>query len=285
MGFDLETSGTDTDRDCVVTAAAVRWGGGMQTAARTWVAVPEVDIPAEAAAVHGWTTEAAREPAPPAAVVVDEIVSALAAAVAEGWPLVVMNAPFDLTLLDRTARRLGVVPLVDRAAPYVLDPQVLDKQVDRFRAGRRRLVDLCGHWCVKVTGPAHDARVDAVAACDVVYRIAKRHTWLAKKTLAELHAAQTRWAFEQSSRYRDYVASIAGREDEAAAVRLDWPMVPVASQPVSGDDPLTAPAAADEVAAASLIHCPSEGRARLHVTTADGRRRCRRCGHETDGIS
>jgi DNA polymerase-3 subunit epsilon len=284
MGFDLETSGTDTDRDCIVTAAAVRWGGGLPTEARTWVAVPEVEIPAEAAAVHGWTTEAARSAGRPAAVVVDEIVSALAAGAAEGWPLVVMNAPFDLTLLDRAARRLGVAPLVDRATPYVLDPQVLDKQVDRFRTGRRRLIDLCGHWCVKVTGPAHDARVDAVAACDVVYRIAKRHTWLAKKTLAELHTAQTRWAFEQSSRYRDYVARTPGREDEAAAVRLDWPMVPV---PVSvpGADPLTVPHTVDEVAAASLIHCPSEGRARLHVVTTDGRRRCRRCGHETDGNS
>ena len=52
-----------------------------------------------------------------------------------------MNAPFDLTLLDRELRRhraaslshyLGQNPL------RVLDPRVLDKHLDRYRKGRRR---------------------------------------------------------------------------------------------------------------------------------------------------
>ncbi|MFF1963764.1 exonuclease domain-containing protein, partial [Streptomyces sp. NPDC058232] len=59
-GFDLETTGVDPESARIVTGCAVRFGGGQPSTARSWVVDPGVDIPAEATAVHGWTTEAAR---------------------------------------------------------------------------------------------------------------------------------------------------------------------------------------------------------------------------------
>lgn len=286
LGLDLETSGTDAERDCIVTAAVVRWGGGRPTAARPWIAVPEFEIPAGAEAVHGWSTAAATAQGTDPAVVVAEIIAAVVDGAEQGYPLVVMNAPFDLTLLDRAARRLGVVPLAERATPYVLDPRVLDKQVDRYRSGRRRLEDLCTHWCAKLDGPAHDSRVDAIAACDVVYRIARRHMWLQRKTLAELHDAQRKWAYQQNASFRDHLHRTPGRELEALGVRLDWPMVPAAVAAAREDhraDPLAAMHAAGEVDAAEYHYCTRERSTRAHAVTADGRRRCWSCGNETDG--
>jgi DNA polymerase-3 subunit epsilon len=285
-GLDLETSGTDPERDCIVTAAVVRYGGGQPTAVRPWVAVPEFDIPAEATAVHGWTTAEATAQGQPAAVVVAEVIDTLVDATEQGAPLVVMNASYDLTLLDRTARRLGVVPLAQRVSPYVLDPRVLDKHVDRYRRGRRRLEDLRRHYCVNLDGPAHDSQVDALAACDVVWRIANRHRWLTRKTLAELHDAQRKWAYEQNAGFREYLARTPGRELEALGVRLDWPMVPAAtaaSLEEHGADPLAAMHAAGEVDAAEYHYCTRERSTRAHAITADGRRRCWSCGHETAG--
>ncbi|MEU0948708.1 exonuclease domain-containing protein [Streptomyces canus] len=286
LGLDLETSGTDPEVDCIVTAAVVRWGGGKPTAARPWIAVPEFEIPADAEAVHGWSTEAATaQGAPPDGVVAD-IIAAVVDGVEQGYPLVVMNAPFDLTLLDRAARRLGVRPLAERVTPYVLDPRVLDKQVDRYRKGRRTLTDLCTHWCASLAGPAHDSQVDAIAACDLVYRIAKRHPWLQRKTLAELHDAQQKWANQQNASFRDYLARTPGRELEALGVRLDWPMVPAAVAAALEEhraDPLAAMHAAGEVDAAEYHYCTRERSTRAHAVTADGQRTCWACGHETDG--
>ncbi|MFF1467967.1 exonuclease domain-containing protein [Streptomyces mirabilis] len=286
LGLDLETSGTDPEQDCIVTAAVVRWGGGLPTAARPWVAVPEFEIPAEAEAVHHWSTEEATAQGTDPAVVLAEVIDAVVSGVGQGYPLVVMNAPFDLTLLDRAARRLGVVPLAERATPYVLDPRVLDKQVDRYRRGRRRLEDLCTHWCASLAGPAHDSQVDAIAACDLVYRIAKRHTWLQRKTLAELHDAQQKWATQQNTSFRDYLARTPGRELEALGVRLDWPMVPAATAAALEEhraDPLAAMHAAGEVDAAEYHYCTRERSTRAHAVTADGDRTCWGCGLETAG--
>ena len=226
FGFDLETNGTDVETARIVTGSTVRYGGGKPNDARSWVSdVGGQEIPAEATALHGWTTEAARTAGRPAAVVVEEMTAALAAAVEAGYPLVAMNATFDLSLLDREARRWGVVPLTDRCSPYVVDPRVLDKRVDRYRPGKRTLSDLCRHYVVRLDA-AHTADADAVAACAVTWKIANRYQWLGRMSLPELHAAQVEWAREQAEGLREHFARTPGKEHQAAGVRTEWPFIP-----------------------------------------------------------
>ncbi|MFC8463355.1 exonuclease domain-containing protein [Streptomyces sp. NPDC057250] len=224
-GVDLETTGVDPEADRIVTASVVRYGGGLSTARRSWLADPGVEIPEEATALHGVTGEHAREYGRPAGDVVEEVVAALAEEVTAGWPLVAMNAQFDLTMLDREARRYGVRPLTDRVSPRVLDPRVLDKRLDRYRRGGRTLTDLCRHYVVQLDD-AHTSEADAVAACAVVWKIANRYRVLTRTSLEELHAQQVEWAREQASGLRDYFARTEGKEALAAGVRLEWPLVP-----------------------------------------------------------
>ncbi len=76
----------------------------------------------------------------------EEIARLLVEQCAAGRPLVVMNAPFDLTLLDRELRRHRASSLaryLQNVSLCVLDPRVLDKHLDRYRKGRRTLTDLC----------------------------------------------------------------------------------------------------------------------------------------------
>ncbi|MFE0766128.1 3'-5' exonuclease [Streptomyces smyrnaeus] len=225
VGFDVETTGVDPETDRIVTAAVVRYGGGQPNQVRTWIADPGVEIPAEATKVHGFTTEAARTAGRPAGAVVGEIVAALVELVDEGFPLVVMNAPFDLTMLEAEAERHGVESLFASSVPMVLDPRVLDKHVDQYRPGGRRLEDLCRHYVVPLDA-AHDSGADAVAACGVTWKIANRHRWMTRTPLEELHERQVYWAAEQQAGLRDYFARTPGKEHRALTVRGDWPLIP-----------------------------------------------------------
>ncbi|MGW1989668.1 exonuclease domain-containing protein [Embleya sp. NPDC001921] len=225
VGFDLETTGVNPRRDRIVTAAVVRYVGGRAAQGYTWVADPGVEIPAQATAVHGFTTEAARASGQPAAEVVSELVGVLVDACAGGLPLVVMNAPFDLSLLAEEAARYERPSLTDILSPLVLDPRVLDKQVDPRRRGSRTLTALCEVYDVP-HGGAHDALADAVAACALTEAILVAYPRLAGMPLKELHDAQVRWAADQQASLREYFAKTAGKQQLAHDVRTEWPLIP-----------------------------------------------------------
>ncbi|MEU2996837.1 3'-5' exonuclease [Streptomyces sp. NPDC006995] len=222
-GFDLETTGVDTETDRIVTACVVMLGGKLPTQATTWLANPGVEIPEGAAKVHGITTEVARAEGQPAGQVVEQIVAELAQASYAGIPIVIMNASFDLTLLDREAERHRVHPLTGegRSDLRVVDPRVLDRQVDRYRSGKRTLTHLCQHYDVRLDG-AHSADADAVAACRVAWRQATRYPQLAAMTLDELHTAQVGWAAEQAASLQEHFRQT--RPD--AVVEGAWPLIP-----------------------------------------------------------
>jgi DNA polymerase-3 subunit epsilon len=190
------------------------------------MADPGIDIPEAAAAVHGITTERARKEGRPAGEVVEEVVTALTAVVLSGIPVVAMNAAYDLTMLDREARRHGVQPLAETVGDdlRVVDPFVLDKHVDPYRRGKRTLTDLCRHWQVPLDA-AHDAAADAIAACRVAWRIASTHAEVGASSIDDLHAQQIGWARQQAESLADYFRR-KGEDARAKTVRGDWPLIP-----------------------------------------------------------
>jgi DNA polymerase-3 subunit epsilon len=224
-GFDLETTGVDVETDRIVTACVAELNGD-EPGAVNWLADPGVPIPDGAASVHGITTEKARADGRPAAQVVEEVIAELAAQVTGGTPLVIMNAPYDLTLLDREARRYGLKPLTDLVGSglRVIDPKVLDKEVSHRRGGRT-LTDLCRHYKVQLDG-AHSADADAVGACRVARVIGSRYRRLGRMSMAELHAAQVEWARKQAESLAAYFRRTPGKEEWADGVRTDWPLIP-----------------------------------------------------------
>lgn len=226
-GFDLETTGVDVENDRIVTACAVQCGGGHPTQSATWMADPGIEIPEGAAKVHGITTERARAEGRPAAEVVEQLVAALAECVLAGQPIVAMNASFDLTIVDREARRHGVQPLVDIVGRdlRVVDPRVLDKKVDPYRRGGRKLEDLCRTYGVRLDG-AHSADADAIAACRVAWRIATKESRIGGASLEQLHGWQVEWARQQAESLADYFRRTPGKESWADGVRTEWPFIP-----------------------------------------------------------
>lgn len=223
--FDLETTGTDVETDRIVTAAVVRLEpDGAVSAERTWLLDPGVAIPEQASAIHGISTRHAREHGDPAPSAVEEITRTVADVLESGTPLVVMNARYDLSMLDRECRRHGLASISERlgvAPSPVIDPLVIDKHIDKYRRGRRALHALCAHYGVALDD-AHDARADAVAAARVIRRLGERHGPVGTMSLTELQDLQIRAAAAQSASLQEYLR----RTNPTAVVEPAWPVIP-----------------------------------------------------------
>lgn len=224
--FDTETTGVDVEEDRIVSAAVVvqDMTGGRPRVTR-WLVNPGVPVPPGATEVHGLTDEHlqrnGRWPAP----VMEEIARALAEQCGAARPLVVMNAPFDLTLLDRELRRHRAASLgryLENVPLCVLDPRVLDKHLDRYRKGRRTLTDLCTQYEVVLDG-AHDAAADATAALEVTRAVGRRFaSRMERLSPAELHTLQAVWHAAQARGLQAWFA----RSGTPEAVDPAWPLRP-----------------------------------------------------------
>lgn len=222
VGFDLETTGTDPREARIVTAAVTEVKGGEPVRHRAWLANPGVPVPAETTAIHGITTERAAAEGRPAPEVVAEIADALRAHWAAGVPVVVYNAPFDLSLLDEELRRYALPPLVapgGRPGP-VIDPLVMDRALDKYRRGKRTLEAACAVYGVVLDG-AHDAGADALAAVRVARALAARYPQAAEADLWDLHRDQTTWYADWAD---DFAAWLRRKGSADAEVDRTWPL-------------------------------------------------------------
>lgn len=252
VAWDCESTGVDVESDRIVTSAVVRIEPGCEPLIRSTVINPGIEVPEAAAEVHGWTTERVRAEGVAPAPELEWIAADLAAALTAGIPLVIANAPYDLTLLDRELRRHSLATLTDRidGRPIgpVIDPMCIDKALDRYRPGKRKLTDLCAAYGAKITD-AHDCTADALAAARVAFRLGQRAQQaladplsvvdvysdrrypdrivrgfqeFAKLTLAEVHAAQVGWYAGQAAGLADYWRREANQlESEARRTRDD----------------------------------------------------------------
>ncbi|GAA2779617.1 3'-5' exonuclease [Streptomyces rameus] len=232
IGFDLETTGTDPREARIVTGAVIEVRAGEPMGRREWLADPGVEIPADAVAVHGISSERAAAEGRPADQVADAIAGVLVSYWTAGVPVVAYNAAFDLTLLAAELRRYGLPSLSDRlggARPApVIDPYTIDRWVDRYRRGKRNLEAVCAEYGI-VLGAAHNATADALAAARLASAIADRHPKIASLGPAELHRQQIGWYAEWAA---DFQAFLRRKGDAGAVVDGAWPLRELtASQP------------------------------------------------------
>lgn len=230
VSFDTETTGTDPETARIVTAAVVTCdplSGSVHT--DQWLLNPGLAIPAEATAVHGITTDMAREDGRDPAEALREIVDALSIAWRAGCPVVVYNAPYDFTVLDREMRRHTGEGIW---TGIVVDPLVLDKHFDRYRRGSRKLIATAAWYGVRLSEEeAHGAAADALAAARLAWKLAESFPELAEIPLPHLHARQAAWCGEQKASFEAYLREKKARTEglaAAAAVSIprDWPMLP-----------------------------------------------------------
>ena len=263
LGFDLETTSPLPEEARIVTAGISLVGGGEETVLRDWLIRPEgFEIPAEATEIHGVSQELAVAEGMPVVDALGEILSAILDGTDGGVPLVVFNAPYDCTVLDRELRRHMAGSWADdlwrpgeRRPAVVVDPATIDRHLDRFRPKRvaaHSLEGCCQVWDAVVdrVDGVHGASVDALAACRLAFRLGQRgqvrrrvrnaeegrerarlvREWeQVRGDLTQLHAAQARWFAERAEDYERYVrAGDPGRDvlpEPDRVIPRGWPMI------------------------------------------------------------
>ena len=205
LGFDLETTGTDPQEALPVSFAMVGFEQGRAVKSRVGLVNPGKPIPPEATGVHGITDRMAAERGGDLERSVMGIWGYLMDVEKMGAPVVGMNLRYDLTIVDTLLRRFTKHGLRELGwQGLCVDALVLDRHLDRYRRGRRKLAALCHEYQIAYED-AHNARADVVAAVDVVRAIAARHAEVRESSLQQLHLLQVlaydEWAVE-FSKYR-----------------------------------------------------------------------------------
>lgn len=223
LALDIESTGVDVFNDRIVTVSSVFLAPGKRPASNTWLIDPGVDIPDEAAQIHGWTTERVRshpdvrQPGD----ALFELLARMAHPLRTGVPLVAFNAAFDLTMLEAECARHGVDPLSSRHKRIrVVDPFVIDREQDKYRKGKRVLSAMCEHYKVILAG-AHSSAGDALAAARLVKRLCEEFPAVGAMGLDELHDCQVAW---HRNRQADFARYLRRKGEDASDVNGEWPI-------------------------------------------------------------
>ena len=216
IALDTETTGTDPE-----TARIVQICVGISTAPGEWspfttLVNPGAPIPAAATAVHGITDEMVAD-APTVGDVLRDLERWWGSADG-GTPVVAHHAAYDLTVLDREARRAGVE--LEVAGWTVLDTLCLHRRFD-WRTGGRSLGRLAARY--NITFPAHDAEADALAALRLLHILAGENDLLPMIDPTDLHRGQQRWWVQQ----QDAIESKQLGNGSEFTRQDHWPLIPM----------------------------------------------------------
>lgn len=280
--FDIESTGVDPFRDRIVTSAVIEVGKGRETRPFVWLLNPGIDIPEEATAVHGITTEmaaAGQDPASGVASITEELLRCAA----DGMPIVGHNVCYDLTLLWAECARHGhreLVTAIEDLAERgpVIDTMVIEKHLDPYRpgspetakgrrpdgaCGKHTLVDCCRLWGVALhEADAHGAEADALAAGRLAWRLATSPERFASfdshptsridpgaYPLDHLHRWQAKTYASEAARFQAYMRGEQRRKpddvDPTFVAPTSWPV----QEPPADWSPDQLPAPREEVAA------------------------------------
>ncbi|MEV0915453.1 exonuclease domain-containing protein [Streptomyces sp. NPDC049967] len=232
IGWDTETTAPDPTQARIVTAALVGRGGTTTNRVQTWLINPGVPIPPETTEVHGITDAMVQADGQDPAEALHEIASILSRTIQAGLPVVAFNTAYDWTVLNTELARHDLPTMDDRlgdTVPTLVDPHVIDKQVDRYvkGTGMRKLKPTAERYGVELTD-WHTAEADALAALLIAEAQFDRYPVLAGYDPQQLFAAQRAWRAEQQAGLQKWFRTKATPEQGGAPDKVidgSWPLI------------------------------------------------------------
>ena len=209
-GLDIETTGFNGKTDHLVQFSLQIESDALKTI-KTHIVNP--GVPILNSEIHGITDEVAAR-GNPESIAVQFICEWLERL---DFPLVVMNSRFDMTFLRDLMARYEL----DMVVPQIIDPMVIDRQLDMWRPGKRKLADLAVTYDIPFDEDRlHDAGVDCTLTIEVARAIGKKFRI---GDAGALHEAQKIWSKSQVDGLREYWQRI-GNEDWKT-LKYGWPVV------------------------------------------------------------
>lgn len=233
IAFDTETTSPDPQDARIVTAALVVRGGGRDDKVMSHLINPQVPIPPEATEIHGVDDVKAAEGAHPKDAL-EDIAGQLAAGLAYGMPVIAFNLSFDWTVLACELARHGLPSMAERLAGLqalpLIDPHVIDKQVDKYvkGSGMRKLKPTAERYGVELED-WHTAEADALAALLIAEKQFAKYGQLNSMGPQQLFAAQKAWRAEQQAGLQEWFRTKATPEQGGAPDKVidgSWPLLP-----------------------------------------------------------
>lgn len=215
-GMDTETTSADPETARIVSSAIVldHPDAGNHIVGE-WLSDPGIEIDLEATAIHGISTEAARANGDDPEKVIREMLSLLEAI---RDPLVMVNAPFDMTILRQEMIRLEIGKLEDIRLPPIIDTLTCDRKLDPYRRGRRTLTATAAAYGITIKG-AHTAPGDIRCSIKLVREMARRYPGFGSCDLAKLQQVQADAHDEWCSDYETY----RRMDDSGFMISRGWP--------------------------------------------------------------
>lgn len=226
VAFDVETTGVSVEKDWILSSSLVNIPRSGPVQSDTQYLDHGLSDPIGGGHIHKMDAAFLKEHGDDPGATLEAICEVLSIMVDQDTPLVGMNLVFDLTMLDRNCRRLGVQPLTDRIPVWCLDALVLDKGVHPYRKGKRTLETLAKvvyqvPWDDDL---AHTSAGDALAAARVVWRIGRLYPRLGSLTVPQVHQLQIEWKQTQDASFAEYRR---GRNEPIDGLDGHWPVRPL----------------------------------------------------------
>jgi DNA polymerase-3 subunit epsilon len=231
--FDLETTDRDPHEARIVQAyLGLLDASGALVKEQEWIVNPGVTLSDEVVEIHGITNERVQAEGHHPAEVLEQIIAIIRAEVYENHlPLAGQNLAYDLTVLSAEVQRHcpRPEPLRFDSIP-ILDSLVIDRAIDKYRKGSRKLIDMARHYGVPITeDEAHSASFDAVAAGRIIQRQLADRQRLARQGVYNLEALDMRmplWAQEQADSYAEWRRSPKAGDQQDPTFRAErgWPV-------------------------------------------------------------
>lgn len=220
VGFDTETTGVDVTTDRIVTAALVYREPGEEDKVMSWIINPGVPIPENASNVHKITDEYAQEHGAEPKEALEDMSSRIVEYLLSEVPIVAYNATYDVSILENELKRYGLPTVRERIEGNwtVIDPLVLDRALDKWRKGGRKLIDNLKEHGVANWGNLHTAEDDVIATLDLLDKMIIRHPKLKNMPLQQLQNFQTMAHRTWAKGFNSYLE----RQGKVADVNETW---------------------------------------------------------------
>lgn len=156
--FDTETTGIDLDKDEVVTASIVSVVDGKFDT-KEWLLKTNIESNPSAYSKHLIDRETQLSDGLDYESTIIEIARTL---VNDYDYIITANGTFDLTMVQNSFDRTNGEDYFDLSSISMIDIMVLDKYLDKYRRGSRKLMDLADHYRVNYEGIPHNSTFDAI---------------------------------------------------------------------------------------------------------------------------